>query len=149
MSLYQLCFFVLLKHLSSSLFFSTQYYNRMSFENDSTPTVTRVCQSLKCMKKRVRFVRLWLIDQLKMCMQRWNPFLKTNNILGYSLHFSIAWLIIQWLLPSFILPSIQPKRVHASMFALQNALTCPNSFCCIDSTVYVTHPQPAFLDPNS
>ena len=50
------------------------YDNRMSFENDSTHIAMRVCQLLKCMKRRGKFVRLWRIDRLKMYMQRWNQF---------------------------------------------------------------------------
>lgn len=91
---------------NTHLLFSKQH--RMSFENDSTPTVKRVCQSLKCMKKRARFVRFWPIDQLKMCMQRWNPFLKTNDILGYSLHFNSV--VVQWLLISCYLSINQTRE---------------------------------------
>ena len=84
----QLCFIYSIYDVSCSntlvltlMFFFSELKFRMSFGNDSTPTEKRACQSLKCMKRRARFVRSWRIDPLKMCMQRWNPFLKINDIL--------------------------------------------------------------------
>ncbi len=100
---------------STNSIFTFPKYNRMSFENDSTPTEKKACQSLKCMKRRVRFVRSWRIGPLKMCMRRWNPFLKTNDVL-LEIH-SVRLITMVAFIPTFCYHQIK-ERTHVPVFAV-------------------------------